>query len=710
MSTTAQRLYELLPAIYRIRDAEQGEPLKALIAVIAEQVDALEENLAQLYDDQFIETCAPWVIPYIGDLIGYRTLHGEEPETASQRAEVAHTIGFRRRKGTASMLEQLARDVTDWPARVVEFFELLATTQFMNHIRLHNQVTPDLRLWEPLERLNTPFETIPHTVDVRRITTREGKYNIPNVGIFLWRLTAYPLTGSPAVQVDPLDSRRYLFSPLGNNIPLFTKPEKEVEITHLAEPINVPMPISRRVLDAHKDLYYGDDRSLLIRVNGAELTGSEFQVCDLSDTENNPWAHMSDTFIRVDPELGRIAFPDEDPNRDVLVDFHYGFSADVGGGKYERGDSSTQDSETVQFISAGGSIQEALGLVRGGGSVRITDSHRYEETFSMEVDANARLELRANNEHRPTLVIGDEIEDEIGEEIEITGGEGAEVILDGLLITGGRILVPNDGANGLRKLTLRHCTLVPGRALNIEGAPLDPAEPSLVVVAENVSVVIDHCILGGIRTGISTTVDIENSIVDATEPEGIAFASSAGEDFPTNVGGTLNIKNSTVIGKVHAAAMSEVSNTIFFSALGDGDTWSTPVRVERKQSGCIRFSHVPPGSRVPRQYRCQPALAIQQAISLAEEQQGHLTAGQRAQIADDVAAHVRPGFTDRQYGRPGYCQLLMTTPLEIRTGADDESEMGVFHHLYQPQRETNFRVRLEEYLRFGLEAGIFYVT
>jgi hypothetical protein len=36
--------------------------------------------------------------------------------------------------------------------------------------------------------------------------------------------------------------------------------------------------------------------------------------------------------------------------------------------------------------------------------------------------------------------------------------------------------------------------------------------------------------------------------------------------------------------------------------------------------------------------------------------------------------------------------------------------MGAFHELYEPQRGTNLRIRLDEYLRFGLEAGIFYVT
>jgi hypothetical protein len=43
-------------------------------------------------------------------------------------------------------------------------------------------------------------------------------------------------------------------------------------------------------------------------------------------------------------------------------------------------------------------------------------------------------------------------------------------------------------------------------------------------------------------------------------------------------------------------------------------------------------------------------------------------------------------------------------------GADDQAEMGVLHDLLQAQRETNLRVRLNEYLRFGLEAGIVYAS
>ena len=74
-SLTRERLWSLLPTLHRVRDAGRDE-LQELISLFAEQFAALEENSAQLYDDLFIETCADWVAPYIGDLIGYRTLHG----------------------------------------------------------------------------------------------------------------------------------------------------------------------------------------------------------------------------------------------------------------------------------------------------------------------------------------------------------------------------------------------------------------------------------------------------------------------------------------------------------------------------------------------------------------------------------------------------------------------------------------------------------
>jgi hypothetical protein len=43
-------------------------------------------------------------------------------------------------------------------------------------------------------------------------------------------------------------------------------------------------------------------------------------------------------------------------------------------------------------------------------------------------------------------------------------------------------------------------------------------------------------------------------------------------------------------------------------------------------------------------------------------------------------------------------------------GADDESEMGVFDDLYQPQRADSLRARLDEYTPAGMTAGIVFAS
>src|SRR4051794_6012600 len=94
----ADRLYNLLPAIYRLKDVGEGGPLHALLAVIESEVQNLEADIAGLYDNWFIETCDEWVVPYIGDLLSVRGLRELSPGTFSRRAYVANTLAYRRRK------------------------------------------------------------------------------------------------------------------------------------------------------------------------------------------------------------------------------------------------------------------------------------------------------------------------------------------------------------------------------------------------------------------------------------------------------------------------------------------------------------------------------------------------------------------------------------------------------------------------------------
>jgi hypothetical protein len=743
MSFDIETLYSLLPAVYRIRDielaeqldklltpseqaelqslrqqatltAEEGKrlgaleakrqrgPLKALLSVIAEQAAVLEDNLDQLYDDLFIETCAEWVVPYIGDLVGARGVSVFPGSSLTERAFVANTIRYRRRKGTAAVLEQLARDLTDWDASVVEYFQLLATTQYMNHIRLENLSVANVSDSESLDFINTPFDKVTRTVDVRRIEPRRGKYNIPNIGIFLWRLGSYSVTNAPAFK---LDDRRYLFDALGKDMQLYNDPQTEEEITHLAEPVNVPLPLPRRLLHRYLSTYYGPGKSLLLNVNGQDVPSTEsspptsefsVRICDLSDLKDAGgnvigWAHMPTDKIAIDPVLGRIAFPAKSPPTpaptSVQVTYHYGFSADMGGGEYAREQTFIGSGAEVKVPAGEPTILQALNQITAqGGVVEITNNNTFFETPAIEVASSVKreIELRAADGRRPVLALSGDLM--------ISGVDGSEVTLNGLLIAG-RVRVPLTDSSGkpnkIARLRLRHCTLAPGAipAIKAIGAsppievPAQSATPKILVELADTIIEIDHCIVGAIRAVAGAQVIIRDSIVDATDASDIAFAGLIGDD----PGAPLTVENSSVIGKVYTHTMKLASNTVFFSDLKATDAWPAPVRAERLQQGCVRFSFVPPGSQLPRLHRCQPA-----------------------KLED--AARVRPLFTSLRYGDAGYCQLSPACAVEITQGADDQAEMGAFHNLYQPRREANLRAALDEYLRFGLEAAIFYAS
>lgn len=693
MSFDAQTLYRLLPAIHRIRDANLAQaagiergPAEDLLAVLAEEIGILEENLEQLYDDLFIETCADWVVPYIGDLIGYESLHGVAPRIiASPRAEVAHTIALRRRKGTALVLEQLARDVTGWNARAVEFFQCLATTQYLNHPRLHSRRCPDVRDAAAMEWIGTAFESVSRSVDVRSIESGRGRHNIPNVGLFLWRLQAYRHSDSPAVQAG---ERRYRISPLNHDVPLYNYPQPEDTISHLAEPNNVPWPLTRRRLARHLDDYYGmrptdgaevdnPEPSLMLSVNGTVIERDRIVVCDLSD-DGAGWAHTprADDRYAIDPALGRIALPPQEPDpADVQVTWHEGFSADLGGGEYERGTTLRAPEAQVTVVRVPEdqpTLTQALADLAGDGVVEITDNGRYVENLAIQVNAASRIELRAINGRRPVVVLN--------APMTVSGGARSRFVLNGLLITGDRLEVPNTAGNALSNLEIIHSTLVPGLAIEPNAQPQQPDEPSLLVEIPNLEVSILRAILGNIRlpnqAALSSATD---SIIDATARDGVAFAAPDG----ISPGGRFSLESCTVIGKIHASEFGVVSNSILLAEGTLSPSWAVPVRAERTQVGCVRFSYLPYSATVPRRYRCQPELAG--AVQLGT-----------------------PRFTSLRYGTPAYCQLAASTPVAIRQGTEEESEMGVFRHLYSAQRETNLRIRLGEYLRVGLRAGIFF--
>jgi hypothetical protein len=748
MSAPTDALYDLLPAFYRMRDSEAGWPLRALLEVVQEQANLVQEDIDQLYDNWFIETCQSWVVPYIGDIIGYRTVHdggqpGAKPTAEERRRDqiliprrdVANTLRYRSQKGSLALLELLAADVAGWPARAVEFYRRLLFAQSLNHLRLERGRVVDLRRGDALDRLDGPFDEFAHSVDVRRISSHRsrGLQNIPNVGLFAWRIRPYSVSLTPAYCLEEVGPHCYTFSVVGNDTALYASPRQESGPTAIAGEVNLPTPIRRRAFRDRMSAYYGRDRSLLVwrgqARNRRPVPRDDIVAADLTD-----WQYRTSRGrIAVDPVLGRISLPPGELPKGVWVSYHYGFSSDIGGGEYDR---PIEDPREFMLYRVGEAasfkfhriraayerwrqdLQAVMGPAEGPGMepgstngdddepsvtdeaatrrlrhavIEVGDGGVYSEQLTFELGDGESLVLRAANGARPVIRLLD-WQTDLPDSLTVSGGPKSCFTLDGLLVSGRGVRLEGP----LDEVAIRHSTLVPGWSLHPNCEPRRPAEPSLELRSVEGDVRIEHSIIGSIQVfqdevrSEPVSIFVGDSIMDATDPDREALGAPG---WPL-AQAVITLRRVTVFGRVLTHAIELAEDCILLGT----------VLVARRQRGCMRFCYVPPGSRTPRRYQCQPdgvLAAVDERVRRGELSSG---AGDRLRLREQL--RVRPEFSSRRYGLATYGQLTETCAGEISAGAHDESEMGAFHDLFQPQRTANLRARLSEFTPAGFEVGL----
>lgn len=380
MKNWSEELYRLLPAVHQIRDAEQSEALRLLMHVVGEQVQDVQDDIESLYENWFIETCNDWVVPYHGDLVGFQLAGdaGSPGDTINAggrmlnrflypRREIANAVRRRRRKGTLSVLEDLASDVTRWPARAVEFSQSIAYCQNIQHPEQNRGGTAHLidhssaglrpSHVQIMNSFNeTAFNTVAHTVDTRTIQSSPGVgwYHPNKIGLFVWRRPVYSATRFDPCRIcfnDYVHIPAYTFNRLGRQLPLYINRKHEVDESHIAEPDNLPVKLTRMLLRdrdgrASTD-YYGldDSKSLSISVvwdDGGpweSIPASQVHVCDLRNSDDRflLWNKLPKNHVAVDPEMGVFLLGTS--NRYVCalrVSYYYAAGDDLGGGEYDR--------------------------------------------------------------------------------------------------------------------------------------------------------------------------------------------------------------------------------------------------------------------------------------------------------------------------------------------------------------------------------------
>ena len=720
MSTGAQQstddtLYNLLPAAYRMRDALQpGYPLRTLLRAIAGQVDQFNTDIGQLYANWFIETCDADLLPYFAELVGV-SLGPSLPSSADtsdssadviwRRAQIADAVADRSRKGSFSVLKDLATQATGWPARAIELRQVALATQSVRMPDVGRRRLADLADAEALELLATPLSDAAPMTDVRRLSSHRtpGTIDPSAVAVWLWRLVADQVNRAPAASAG--EEHRYTFDQLGRDLPLAVVPVSD-PLSPPATELDVAMTITRRALALRLEDYYGKDRSICVYRGGEPISRSEILVADLSRwRERTP-----DGRVSIDPLLGRIAFPARHPPEEEIsvTCAHLGMGA-IGGGSYQR----PLPAPTAPVYSVGArghrSISGALEAWRKADKrgqapsavIEITDDRVYREHLDIRLAAGEQLEIRSAQGHRPVII---PVETGGGrpDRFRVRGPDDPDApdppsfTLDGVWVARHSL----DLYGSFAGVALRHCTLVPAQSLGTAASPEERRLPSVVVHGTPCPIKIASSVTGKIRVESPETgfeplpLKVCDSVLDASDWRARAVLGT--DDRPAWV--HLSLSRVTVLGGADVHSVGHVEDSIFTGALD----------CERRQTGHVTFCYLDPGSRTPKRANCQPDTEL--ARVKAQIAPGTPAASDPGRLEARTAAGLVPRFDSVQFGQPAYARLAGDAAPELTHGAHDEGELGAYHDLWQPLLVADLRTQLLQFAPVGVDIDIRFAT
>ena len=632
------RLWDALPEIYRAMDSvgdDAAGPLRELLNRVGVQAAVVRRSIDGLWADQFIETCADWVIPYLGALVATGQVSGLDPR--GQRLDVANTIGWRRRKGTVPTAAAVARDITGLDSRVVEGFRCLARTRHdldpppaaagavaIGRGEPTARTPPggfaDLRSAPAALLADGPFDQAFHHADVRRGNGAVGHFGAEKLVVYGWRLLSLEATGVTPVPVAGHPGE-YAFDPTGRPVPLFLPPPGTAASTGITSAWQAPGPLTAAV----------------DRIRAGAGVPAAYQV-----TGAAPAA--------VAPETGRfrLARPpgqaQDRPSQDLTVSYRYGLGGPIGAGTGPLTAALALGVAGEMLVAGGDGLDAALARAHQGDTVTIADSRTYTALADVgctpaEGDADAAtgranptapLTVRARPGERPLIRFPEH--DRPGERAQwvFRGEEGARLVLDGLFISGGDIVlqgpfehvkivgctfdpgtldadaIPGRDTVGRRRPSgeeIREPVLTVGRSVDgrallptrlwIEPAPRpdgpppgqEPRLPDTVRCLE-----IDHSILGPIRTrggGLAERVMVTDSILQGLRTSAEATCTAADVFDPVLLYDLLSPGRATA--ERPRARSNPLSALIWRSAASD-----IPSSVRRQLLGA---TEPPPGAR-----------------------------------------------------------------------------------------------------------------
>ena len=263
-------LYDLLPDIYHERDVENT--LKQFLEIIGDQASEIHQNIDDLWSNFYIDTCDEWVIPYIGDLVGKKTISSP---AAKNRLEVKKAVRLNKLKGTLTGIDELTNYYFG-PSKSVEFFNLCARTQNIRNSSVQDRKNTLVNVHNlgELNKINRSEDSISHTVDVRHPTLNKGRYNPQSIGVFVSDLNIYHVENfSPNVEHK-------------NEFSFGIVPNFKPGSSHHLYDKNESKSIDSQDYSSNPEKYFGNKNAFSIKIRGILAATSSKRISVIKKREN----------------------------------------------------------------------------------------------------------------------------------------------------------------------------------------------------------------------------------------------------------------------------------------------------------------------------------------------------------------------------------------------------------------------------------------
>lgn len=726
-----KKLWQLLPAIYRTMDAAAPGvpgPLQELIDRIGAETATIRRSIDRLWENQSIETCDDWVIPYIGDLLATRLVSCLDAR--AQRLDVAKTIYYRRRSGTLGVLEELAADIAGRDARVVEFFRRLGRTRHQFDPPIGNVFAAAAPAWSA-KTTYAPGQIVTNGGNAYQcvdggISAGSGGPSGTGTSIVdggvTWSFYDPAASLVPAVIEGLAGASSHTpaggFADLRNAYGAANTGTAFDEFAHTADlrrggqsagwynishlgvfiwwlqsfviqaaspvsngqsppcfsfdpsgrQIRLFAPGSRTAASFGEDWVSPDAWQLPVAVSEVLWNAYPDQLYPsafwVGMGGGTAPAPLSRDQLRIHPERGLFSFAGTPPVGQVVTQYHFGFMSMIGAGGFPEA-----LLEPIAQPAAVTTVKDGSGLDSALTGLAADATVEIADSLTYPGPA-AALAL-------PTAALVLRAADQQRPMVRWAGGgavwtisgSGGSLVLQGVWLQGADILLQGS----FDTVSLRLVTLDPGSAGDagaligtaIDGTPLAPVH--LWVEASIGTLTLERCITGPIRARNGGAVEQ----LTATDSIIQGIATSAGNDYALQTEiGAVSLARCTILGRmaVHRLSASEC-------ILDDVATAQDP------QHGCVRFSAYANGSALHAPYRSV------------------------------VVPPVGPIFVSRRFGDPHYARLRRNADAAIIApqagdtilgGAENESEMGAYSGEKVPLKKRGLAIKFEEYAPLGV--------